>query len=149
MKRIFDLMVSGLGLVSLSPLLLILAALVKLNDGGPVFYKQERIGWHGQPFRIWKFRSMRVTADKVGLSITQSGDPRITRIGKLLRKTKLDELPQLINVFVGEMSLVGPRPEVEKYVVLYTSALKKVLELKPGITDVASIEFRDEEQLLL
>jgi len=147
-KRIFDLLVSGVSLMALSPLLVVLAVFVKLGDGGPAFYRQERIGQGGRPFRIWKFRSMRENSDRGGPSITCAGDSRVTRIGRVLRKTKLDELPQLFNVFKGEMSLVGPRPEVAKYVALYSEEQRKVLALKPGITDVASIEFRNEEEIL-
>jgi len=147
-KRCFDLAIASMGGILALPLLLVIAILVKLNDGGPVFYRQVRIGWRGHPFEILKFRTMRVGADKVGPSITQSGDLRITTIGKILRKTKLDELPQLFNVLYGEMSLVGPRPEVPKYVALYTPDQRRVLELVPGITDLASLEFRDEESLL-
>ena len=147
-KRIFDLLVSGLGLLILWPVFLAVAALIKITDGGPVFYRQERVGRYGRPFRIWKFRSMRVGADRLGPSITSRGDPRITSIGRILRATKLDELPQLLNVFLGEMSMVGPRPEVQKYVDLYDDVQRKILEYRPGITDLASIEFRGEEVLL-
>lgn len=148
MKRGVDLLASIAGLVLLSPLFVTISIAVKLGDGGPVFYRQERVGRHGRSFRIWKFRTMRVDADKIGPSITSSVDPRITRVGWLLRRSKMDELPQLINVATGEMSLVGPRPEVPKYVALYTAEQCRVLALKPGITDLASLEFRDEETLL-
>ncbi len=137
-----------LGLLVLAPLGAVLASLVKLADGGPVFYGQTRIGQFGKPFRIWKFRSMVVDAERLGLSVTKDGDPRVTRIGRFLRKTKLDELPQLWNVFRGEMSFVGPRPEVPRYVAQYTEEQAKVLALKPGITDLATLEFRNEEDLL-
>lgn len=147
-KRAFDLFFSVLGLLVLSPLLLLLALLVKLSDGGPVFYRQQRVGQGGRLFAILKFRSMVVNAEKMGLSVTKDGDPRITQIGRFLRKTKLDELPQLWNVLRGEMSFVGPRPEVPRYVAHYTAEQRRVLALKPGITDLATLEFRNEEELL-
>jgi lipopolysaccharide/colanic/teichoic acid biosynthesis glycosyltransferase len=146
-KRLYDLFFAGLGLLILSPLLLLISILMKLKDG-PVFFRQERVGQHGKIFRIWKFRTMVVNAEHLGLSITARGDPRVTRLGKLLRKWKLDELPQLWNVLRGEMSLVGPRPEVPRYVGKYTEAQRRVLSLKPGITDMATLEFREEEALL-
>ena len=132
----------------LGPVLVLLALCVKLSDGGPIFYRQTRVGRYGSLFRIWKFRSMVVNAEKLGLAVTSGNDPRITRIGRILRKTKMDELPQLWNVFVGEMSFVGPRPEVPRYVEKYTPAQREILQLKPGITDLATLEFRDEEDLL-
>jgi lipopolysaccharide/colanic/teichoic acid biosynthesis glycosyltransferase len=147
-KRLYDFVFAALGLVVLSPVFLLLALAVKLCDGGPVFYRQQRAGRHGKPFWIWKFRSMVTGADKMGPSITAGGDRRITPIGRLLRKTKLDELPQLWNVVRGEMSLVGPRPEVPRYVELYTPAQREILKLAPGITDLATLEFRNEEELL-
>lgn len=147
-KRAFDLLFAFVGLVVLLPLLVGIAAWLKCSEGGPVLYGQVRVGRFGKAFRIWKFRSMVVNADKVGLEVTRDHDPRITRAGRFLRKTKLDELPQLWNVLLGQMSFVGPRPEVPKYVALYTPQQREVLRLKPGITDVASIEFRDEESLL-
>jgi lipopolysaccharide/colanic/teichoic acid biosynthesis glycosyltransferase len=147
-KRVYDLFFSFIGLLVLSPVLLVLAVLVKCSDGGPVFYLQERVGLGGRVFRIWKFRSMVVNADRLGIAVTRDGDPRITRVGRFLRKTKLDELPQLWNVFVGEMSLVGPRPEVPKYVAHYSAAQRRILDLKPGITDLATLRFRNEEELL-
>lgn len=147
-KRLFDLLGSALGLLLLLPLGALLALLIKLSDRGPVIYRQTRIGRLGAPFRIWKFRTMVVNADKLGLQISEDNDPRITVVGRFLRKTKLDELPQLINVFAGEMTFVGPRPEVPRYVELYTPDQREVLQLKPGITDLASIVFRDEEELL-
>jgi lipopolysaccharide/colanic/teichoic acid biosynthesis glycosyltransferase len=137
-----------MGLILLSPLFLVLAVLVKWSDGGPVFYRQERVGLGGRLFRILKFRSMVIDADRLGIAVTRDGDPRITGVGRFLRKTKLDELPQLWNVFVGEMSLVGPRPEVPQYVARYTEAQRAILELKPGITDLATLRFRNEEALL-
>jgi len=147
-KRAFDVFFSACGLVVLSPLLLVVAAFVKISDGGSVLYRQFRVGRHGQPFLICKFRTMVPGADSAGPLITGSGDPRITRLGRFLRKTKLDELPQLWNVLKGEMSLVGPRPEVPKYVAYYTSRQRNILKLKPGITDPASVHFRNEEMLL-
>lgn len=147
-KRLFDLLWSTLGLFVLWPLFLIIAILIKLDDGGPVFYRQERVGYRGKLFKMWKFRTMIVNAERVGKPLTVGRDPRITRIGYWLRKFKLDELPQLINVFLGEMSLVGPRPEVPKYVALYNAEQKRVLDLMPGITDPASIKFKDENELL-
>jgi lipopolysaccharide/colanic/teichoic acid biosynthesis glycosyltransferase len=148
LKRLFDICCSALGLVVLSPLGLLLGLWVKLSDGGPVLYGQQRVGRLGRPFRIWKFRTMVANADKLGLSVTRDADPRITRVGRFLRKTKLDELPQLWNVLRGEMSFVGPRPEVPRYVALYTPEQREVLRHRPGITDLASLEFRDEEALL-
>lgn len=147
-KRLFDLFWSLLGLVLLSPVLVLVALAVKLEDGGPVFFRQVRIGRQGRPFRIWKFRTMVVDAERQGRSITVGEDPRITRIGRLLRNTKLDEIPQLLNVAVGEMSLVGPRPEVPRYVDLYSEAQRAILALRPGITDLASIKYRHESELL-
>jgi lipopolysaccharide/colanic/teichoic acid biosynthesis glycosyltransferase len=147
-KRLFDLLFSSLGLVVLSPVLAVLALLVWLEDHGPVFYRQVRVGLHGKLFRIWKFRSMVLNADRQGLLLTVGRDPRITRVGSILRQTKLDELPQLFNVLVGEMSFVGPRPEVQKYVELYSPEQRQVLELIPGITDLASIKYRAESDLL-
>jgi lipopolysaccharide/colanic/teichoic acid biosynthesis glycosyltransferase len=147
-KRLFDLFFSGFGLIVIAPVLGVLALLVWLEDRGPVFYRQVRVGLHGKPFRIWKFRSMVLNADRQGLLLTVGRDPRITRVGSVLRQTKLDELPQLFNVLVGEMSFVGPRPEVQKYVNLYSSEQRQVLELIPGITDLASIKYRAESELL-
>ncbi|MBM3499586.1 MAG: sugar transferase, partial [Armatimonadetes bacterium] len=126
-KRIFDVVASGLGLMALAPLFGLAALLIKLRDRGPVFYRQTRIGRAGRPFRIWKFRTMVPDADRSGVLITVGRDSRITPIGRWLRKFKIDELPQLINVFVGEMSFVGPRPEVEKYVSLYAEEQRRVL----------------------
>src|SRR5713226_9464813 len=137
-----------IGLALVAPLGLLLALLVKLADGGPIFYGQIRVGQFGKPFRIWKFRSMVINADKMGMAVTREKDPRITRIGRFLRKAKLDELPQLWNVLVGEMSFVGPRPEVPRYVALYTPQQREVLNSKHGITDLATMLFRNEETLL-
>lgn len=147
-KRVFDVAFAVAGLALLWPLFLIVALLIKLDDRGPVLYRQIRAGRWGREFRIVKFRTMRDGADKEGPSVTAEGDSRITRVGRWLRKTKVDELPQLWNVLRGEMSFVGPRPEVPKYVALYDLEQRKILELMPGITDEASLEFRDEEGLL-
>lgn len=129
-----------------SPLLVVAFVAIKLDDAGPLFFRQTRVGREGRPFQILKLRTMR--QGTAGPSVTASGDPRVTRVGRWLRRTKLDELPQLWNVLVGEMSMVGPRPEVPRYVEQYTPAQREVLRLRPGITDEASIEFRNEEQLL-
>jgi lipopolysaccharide/colanic/teichoic acid biosynthesis glycosyltransferase len=148
-KRAFDVLLSGIGLLLLSPLLLAMALAVKLDSPGPVFYRQERVGRHGRVFRIHKFRTMHHHPQGQGLQITVGRDPRITRVGAWLRDTKLDELAQLIDVWLGDMSLVGPRPEVPRYVAHYPAALKeKVLSVRPGITDIASIEYRDESRIL-
>ena len=147
-KRFFDFFASLIGIIALSPLFLIIAILIKLYDGGPIFFKQKRIGQNFKPFYIYKFRTMIVDAEKVGPSITKGEDPRITPFGSFLRKFKLDEFPQLFNVLKGDMSLVGPRPEVEKYVKLFKEDYKQILQVKPGITDYASIYFRDEESIL-
>lgn len=147
-KRIFDLFFSLVGLIVLMPLFLAVAAWIKIDSPGPIFFRQTRIGRFGQEFRIYKFRTMVVDAEISGKQITVANDQRITRSGKFLRKYKLDELPQLFNVLKGEMSLVGPRPEVPKYVNLYTPEQRRVLEVPPGITDLASIKFRNESELL-
>ena len=148
MKRLFDITASGLGLLVLSPLFLVLAVWIKLDSPGPVFYRQVRVGRGNKDFRLFKFRSMRVGSDKKGLITVGGHDPRVTRSGYYIRKYKLDELPQLINVFIGDMSLVGPRPEVRKYVDLYTPEQLHVLDVRPGITDMASIRYRNENELL-
>ncbi len=148
MKRVFDIIASGLGLLILSPLFLVIAVWVKLDSPGPVFYKQVRVGRNNKDFYLYKFRSMRVGSDKKGLITVGGRDPRVTRSGYYIRKYKLDEFPQLINVFKGDMSLVGPRPEVRKYVDLYTPEQMHVLEVRPGITDLASIRYRNENELL-
>ena len=147
-KRAFDFIFSALGLAVLFPVFFIIALMIKIEDGGPVLFIQKRIGYKGRPFFMYKFRTMVVDAEKKGNLLTVGGDPRITKSGRLLRKFKLDELPQLINVLKGEMSLVGPRPEVEKYVNLYTNEQREVLNLYPGITDPASIEYVNESELL-
>ena len=148
-KRLFDIVMAGLALLLMSPLLIGIAAWIRLDSVGPVFFRQERVGRHGRLFRIHKFRTMVTDAERLGAQITVSGDPRITAAGRFLRRSKLDELPQLIDVLAGTMSLVGPRPEVPRYVAMYPTALReKVLSVRPGITDPASIEFRDEGALL-
>lgn len=148
MKRLFDIVASGLGLIVLSPLFLILAVWIKLDSKGPVFYRQVRVGRDNKDFRIFKFRSMRVGSDKGSLVTIGGRDPRVTRSGYWIRKFKLDELPQLINVFIGDMSLVGPRPEVRHYVDYWTPEQMHVLDVRPGITDPASIKFRNENELM-
>ncbi len=147
-KRCFDIVFSMLGLIVCIPLFVLIGLAIKLDDGGQVFFRHERIGRHGKPFRMWKFRSMVENALALGGELTVGRDPRITRIGHLLRQTKLDELPQLINVLAGQMSFVGPRPEVAKYMALYNPEQCKVLELVPGITDPASVAYRNENELL-
>ena len=148
MKRAFDILASGLGLLALSPLFLILAIWIKLDSKGPVFYRQVRVGRNNKDFRIFKFRSMRVGSDKGSLVTIGGHGSRITRSGYYIRKFKLDELPQLINVFKGDMSLVGPRPEVRHYVDYWTPEQLHVLDVRPGITDPASIKFRNENELM-
>ena len=148
LKRAMDIVISGGALLVIWPVLLLIALAIKIDDPGPVFYRQVRVGKDGKEFRIFKFRTMIVDADKKGLQITVGKDNRITRMGRLLRKTKLDELAQLINVFVGEMSFVGPRPEVPRYVNLYTPYQRQVLLVCPGITDYASIAYRNENDML-
>ena len=148
-KRLFDLLLSSLGLLVLAPLLLLIALLIKLDSPGPVMFRQERVGRYGQPFRIHKFRTMRHEPAGQGLQITVGADRRITRVGGFLRASKLDELPQLLDVWLGDMSLVGPRPEVPRYVAHYPADVRdKVLSVRPGITDIASIEYRDESVVL-
>ena len=148
MKRLFDIVASGLGLIVLSLLFLILAIWIKLDSKGPVFYRQVRVGHKNKDFRIFKFRSMRVGADKGSLVTIGGHDPRVTKSGYFIRKFKFDELPQLINVFLGDMSLVGPRPEVRHYVDYWTPEQMHVLDVRPGITDPASIKFRNENELM-
>ncbi|MDI6716567.1 MAG: sugar transferase [Actinomycetota bacterium] len=144
----FDIISSLIVLIIISPLLLAIALLIKLSDKGPIFFSQRRIGQSFKPFNLLKFRTMVVNADKMGPSITSKDDPRITKMGRLLRKAKLDEFPQLLNVLKGDMSLVGPRPEVERYVRIFRNDYEDILKVKPGITDYAAIEFRDEEAVL-
>ena len=148
MKRTFDIIASGLGLVVLCPLFLILAIWIKLDSKGPVFFRQVRVGRYNKDFRIFKFRSMRVGSDKGSLVTIGGHDPRVTRSGYFIRKFKFDELPQLINVLIGDMSLVGPRPEVRHYVDYWTPEQMHVLDVRPGITDPASIKFRNENELM-
>lgn len=148
MKRLFDILASGCGLILLAPIFVAVAIWIKCDSKGPVFYKQQRVGRGNRDFWLYKFRSMRPNSDKQGLITIGGHDPRVTRSGYFIRKYKLDELPQLINVFVGDMSLVGPRPEVRKYVEMYTAEQMHVLDVRPGITDLASIRYRDENELL-
>ena len=148
-KRLLDLFLSVSGLIILSPLFLLISLWIKIDSKGPVFYRQVRVGKNMEPFKIFKFRTMVHDPHDKGLQLTTSDDKRITRSGRFLRKTKLDELPQLINVFIGEMSLVGPRPEVPKYVEYYPEEVRKiVLSVPPGITDRASLEFKNENEIL-
>lgn len=148
MKRIFDIFFSILGLMIAFPILLTLAIIIKIDSKGPVFYKQTRVGLNNTDFKIYKFRTMYVNSDRHGLLTIGDRDPRVTNIGYVLRKFKLDELPQLINVLIGNMSFVGPRPEVRKYVNLYSKSDLEILSVKPGITDYASIKFRDEAEIM-
>ena len=148
MKRLFDILISGLGLLALSPLFAIIAIWIKLDSKGAIFYRQTRVGKGNKDFQLLKFRSMVQQADLNGLLTVGEHDSRVTRAGYFIRKYKLDELPQLINVFVGDMSLVGPRPEVRKYVDMYTPEQLHVLDIRPGITDIASIKYRNENDLL-
>lgn len=148
LKRLFDVTSSILGLILLSPLFIAVAILVKVSSRGPIFYRATRVGKSGKLFMLLKFRSMIVNADKVGPGVTGARDPRITMMGRVLRRTKIDELPQLINVLKGEMSFVGPRPEDPRYVTHYTPEQRQVLNVRPGITSPASIAYRDEENLL-
>jgi len=147
-KRVGDIVISLASLVILVPVLILISVLIRLTDNGPVFYKHRRIGLNFSPFMLYKFRTMTVGADRKGPAITKSGDPRITPVGRFLRRSKLDELPQLINVLRGEISLVGPRPEVETYVNLFRKDYEQILSVRPGITDFAAIEYRDEEKIL-
>ena len=148
MIRFFDIIFSIIGLVILSPIFIVLYLLIRIESKGGGFYSQERIGKNGKPFKLYKFRSMRIGSDKKGLITIGEKDNRITKTGFILRKYKLDELPQLWNVFIGDMSLVGPRPEVKKYTDLYTEEQKQVLQVRPGITDWASIKYVDENKIL-
>jgi lipopolysaccharide/colanic/teichoic acid biosynthesis glycosyltransferase len=147
-KRAFDIVVSFVGLVGLFPLMLLVAALIKLDSSGPVFFRQERIGMRFRPFQILKFRTMVQDLSDQGRLITVGDDPRITRVGRILRKSKFDELPQLINVLKGDMSLVGPRPEVRRYVELFRKDYEQILKIRPGITDLASLKYHNEAALL-
>jgi lipopolysaccharide/colanic/teichoic acid biosynthesis glycosyltransferase len=148
MKRAFDIVAAAIGLSVLAPLLLLAAILIKIESPGQVFFRQERIGRGFRPFLIYKFRTMVENAAQLGGGITWGDDPRITRVGRFLRKTKFDELPQLINVLKGEMSLVGPRPEIRKYVDLFRADYEEILKVRPGITDMASLKYQDEADLL-
>jgi lipopolysaccharide/colanic/teichoic acid biosynthesis glycosyltransferase len=148
LKRVFDLILSGIGLIVLLPFFLLTSLFIVFTSAGGPFYIQTRVGKHGQHFKLFKFRTMKLNAETGGLITIGGRDSRITRVGFYLRKYKLDELPQLLNVFFGSMSLVGPRPEVPKYVALYTEAQKQVLTVKPGITDYASLEYFSENDLL-
>jgi lipopolysaccharide/colanic/teichoic acid biosynthesis glycosyltransferase len=148
MKRSFDIVFSLIGLILLMPLFFVVAVLIKLSSSGPIFYLQMRVGLNGNDFKLYKFRTMMVDADKKGLLTVGGRDPRVTSIGYYLRKFKIDELPQLMNVLFGSMSFVGPRPEVRKYVDMYTEEQKNVLSIKPGITDYASLEYFNENDLL-
>lgn len=148
LKRTFDVLASGVGLIALLPLFLILGVLIRIDSHGPTFYRANRVGKGGQSFKLFKFRTMVVNADKMGPGITTASDPRITKMGRFLRRSKLDELPQLINVFKGDMSVVGPRPEDPRYVALYNAEQREVLNVKPGITSPASFAFRNEEEML-
>lgn len=148
LKRLFDIIASLLGIIILIPFLFIICIFIVAGSGFPVFYLQTRVGKEGKDFNLFKFRTMANNSDKKGLLTIGGRDSRVTKIGYYLRKYKLDELPQLLNVFIGDMSLVGPRPEVRKYVNLYNDMQKKVLHVKPGITDLASIEFFDENEML-
>jgi lipopolysaccharide/colanic/teichoic acid biosynthesis glycosyltransferase len=148
MKRTFDILVSAAGIVLLSPVLLVVALLIKIDSPGPVFFLQERVGRRFRPFHIYKFRTMVPEAPRLGKLITVGEDPRITRIGRVLRLTKIDELPQLLNVLKGDMSLVGPRPEVRQYVELFRPDYEEILQVSPGITDLASLRYRRESEIL-
>ena len=148
MKRVLDIVVAGVGLIALSPLLLLVSIVIKIGSTGPVFFRQERMGKGFRPFHIYKFRTMIDNAAQMGSAITCGKDPRITTLGKFLRKTKIDELPQLINVLRGEMSLVGPRPELRKFVQLFRQDYETILKIRPGITDLASLKYQDEAELL-
>jgi lipopolysaccharide/colanic/teichoic acid biosynthesis glycosyltransferase len=147
-KRTLDMVVASMALLTLWPLFALIALIIRITSPGAIFYRATRVGQNGQPFKLYKFRSMVEDADKRGPGITTSGDSRVTSIGRILRRTKLDELPQLVNVLRGEMSLVGPRPEDPRYVALYTPEQRQVLAVRPGITSSASVYYRDEESLL-
>ena len=148
LKRVFDFIAAFIGIIILSPILVLIAVWIKFSSKGPLFYIQKRVGKDFKEFDIYKFRSMVVDADKIGPSVTSGDDPRTTEVGRFIRKTKIDELPQLLNVLKGDMSLVGPRPEVMQFVAKKRDEYKKVLSVRPGITDNAAIEFRDEETIM-
>ncbi|MBE6055076.1 MAG: sugar transferase [Clostridium sartagoforme] len=147
-KRTFDFIVSLIGIIILSPIFVIVSIAIKIDSKGSILFLQKRVGRFGKEFNIYKFRTMVVDAEKLGKQITVGKDNRITKVGAFLRKFKIDELPQLFNVLKGDMSLVGPRPEVPKYVALYNDEQKKVLEVRPGITDIASLRYKDENDIL-
>ena len=147
-KRLFDILFSVIGLVLFSPLFVVIALLIKLDSEGPVFYRGVRAGKHGKPFRIFKFRTMVINADKIGGPSTSADDPRLTRIGKIIRRYKIDEFPQMINILKGEMSFVGPRPEVLEEVELYSDEEKLLLTVIPGMVDYATTKFHNEEEIL-
>lgn len=147
-KRLFDIIFSLIGLIFLSPILILIAICIKIDSKGPVFFRQLRVGRYSENFKIFKFRTMQIDSDKLGLLTVGDKDPRVTKVGYFLRKYKLDEFPQLINVLVGHMSFVGPRPEVQKYVNFYTEEDLQILNVKPGITDYASIKYRDEAEII-
>lgn len=147
-KRLFDLVISMIMIVVLSPILLFLSVWIKIDSEGPVFYRQVRVTTGGREFRIFKFRTMVVNADKIGALITAEHDPRITKVGNKLRKCRLDELPQLFNIFVGDMSFVGTRPEVSKYVNVYTDEMNATLLLPAGVTSLASVNYKDEDEVM-
>ena len=148
LKRVFDIIIAGLLLILLSPVLLALSILIKADSKGPVFFRQVRVTRYGKPFRIFKFRTMVDHADQMGTQVTTKGDARVTKLGKKLRRCRLDELPQLLNILTGDMTFVGTRPEVEKYVAHYTDEMKATLLMPAGVTSLASIEYKDEERLL-
>ncbi|NTU50500.1 MAG: sugar transferase [Desulfobulbaceae bacterium] len=148
LKRAFDFLVSSVALLVLMPAFIILAVAIKLDSSGPVFYHGVRVGRFGKPFRIYKFRSMVVDAEKKGAASTSNNDMRVTSVGKFIRRFKFDELSQLINVFLGDMSFVGPRPEVQKFVDMYTMEEKEILKMRPGITDWSSIKFHNEGEII-
>lgn len=147
-KRVFDILAAGVLLVMLFPLLCVLAVWIKCDSKGPVFYRQRRVTRYGKVFRIFKFRTMVVNADQIGTQVTTKGDARVTRAGRILRKIRLDELPQLLNILSGDMTFVGTRPEVERYVAAYTDEMLATLLLPAGVTSLASIRYKDEERLL-
>jgi lipopolysaccharide/colanic/teichoic acid biosynthesis glycosyltransferase len=148
MKRLFDIVFSFIGILLLQPLFVVVAIMIKVDSTGPVFFRQGRVGKNFRRFMIYKFRTMVVDAERKGLRITSGGDSRVTRVGRMLRKFKIDELPQLFNVLKGDMSLVGPRPEVIKYVEWYKDDYERILSIRPGITDISSMTFRNEESIL-
>jgi lipopolysaccharide/colanic/teichoic acid biosynthesis glycosyltransferase len=147
-KRLFDILMSLIGIIILSPFFILISLFIKLDSKGPVMFKQIRVGRAERNFKILKFRTMVTDAEKKGAQITVGRDSRITRVGHFLRKSKLDEIPQLFNVLKGDMSLVGPRPEVPKYTRYYNSSQRRIFEIRPGITDLASIKYRDENEIL-